>query len=222
MVDYTLIGRKFGSIAAMIFVRLSLDLTFGLMFRPLEIDRLLDGFDGLLELKFTVGDIFDDRGANLSISNSVVKVVQAQPQRTEEYLSRRYESIAPDSTARPQKRPLGSNGRSGGSSLREIIRPEDIELEGRSNGYARANKRQRMEGYERNREVDPDRPIISRERDQVEIFSQRSWADRDRSPVQLVEDSQRSPINNTTNREKPQISSDVSWLANLNIRAKSV
>ncbi|KAI9871288.1 MAG: hypothetical protein M1830_003107, partial [Pleopsidium flavum] len=163
---------------------------------PLEIDRLLDGFGGLLDTTDTVGLYFDDRSTSTSIASSTVKVVQVVPQRPEEYLSRRYESIAPDSTARPQKRSFDSNGHGSRSSLRDIIRPEDIELAGPSNGYVRTNKRQRVEVYERNREVDPDRPVLSRERDQVEIFSQRSWADRNRSPVRLVEDSQRSPIGN--------------------------
>lgn len=190
------------------------------MFRPLQISKLLDGFDCVLDVKeFTVGEIFEDIGTS-KIEKSMVKVVQILPERPEELSPRRYESVVPDSTARPQKRPLDVNGYNGRSSFRDDVCLEGVELRRHSYGYDRLNKRQRVEGYARDREVDPDRPLRSRERDQGEMSNSRPWAERNGSPIQLVEDSQRSPINNIRNRKKPKIKY-VLFLAKLNLELNS-
>lgn len=137
-----------------------------------------------------------------SVAKFTVKVRQ-EPLQTPAPLSlERYESIPPDSTARPRKRPYGGNGYSGRSGLSEFVHPGDIGIPQRRTGYISANKRQRVEGHERHRGDERDRPILSAERDTGDISSRRPWAERQDSEVRLVEDSQRSPANGARNRMK--------------------
>ena len=81
------------------------------------------------------------------------------------------------------------------------MRPADVDSNERPVGYASSSKRQRIEIQEGSRRDDPDRPILSRERDLGEIFSQRSLGDRNDSVVRLVEDSQRSQFDHGENRK---------------------
>ncbi len=85
--------------------------------------------------------------------------------------------------------------------MRDFMRPADVESQEHPVGYANSNKRQRVGLQEGSRKDDPDRPMLSRERDFEESFDQQSLGDRNESVMRLVQDSQQSPFNDGRNRK---------------------
>lgn len=165
----------------------------------------MDGYDTVLEvgdLDFKVGDAFSDSEKTESVAKFTVKVVQEPLQRPAQLPLQRYDSIPPNSSARPRKRSLGGNGHNARSSMRDFMRLADEASPERPNEYVNSNKRQRIGLQEERRRDDPDRPILSRERDLGEAFSQRSMGDRNASVVRLVQDSQQSFLNTGRARKR--------------------
>ena len=152
---------------------------------------------------FKVGDAFTDSEKTEFVAKFTVKVVPEKVQKPAQLAFQRLDSIPPNSSARPRKRPLGGIEYNARSSLREFMRPADVEPEERPVGYASSNKRPRI-GFqeESRRDNDRDRPILSRERDLGQIFSQETLGDHNESVVRLVQDSQQSTFNNGRNRKR--------------------
>lgn len=199
----TLIDRKCASWLRSEFRPFERNLTCGN--RPLRINRLLDGYDTVLEVgdpDFKVGDAFTDSEKTEFVPKFTVKVVQEPVHKPAQSPLQRFDSIPPDSSARPRKRSLGGIAYHARSSMRDFMRPADVERQDRPVGYADSNKRQRIGFQEGSGRDDPDRPMLSRERDFGEILSQQSLGDRNESVVRLVQDSQQSPFNNGRNRKK--------------------
>ena len=74
--------------------------------RPLNIRHLKTAYGEYIDLeKRVVGDLFDDRGVDGSIRNSILEVHRYPPE-PDEQISQRFFSLAPNSSARPRKRPL--------------------------------------------------------------------------------------------------------------------
>jgi len=166
----------------------------------------LDGYDTVLEVgdpDFKVGDAFTDSEKTEFVAKFTVKVVPKPLQQAAQLPLQRFDSIPPNSSARPgpRKRPLGGSGYNARSSMRDFMRPADVESQEHPVGYANSNKRQRVGLQEGSRKDDPDRPMLSRERDFEESFDQQSLGDRNESVMRLVQDSQQSPFNDGRNRK---------------------
>jgi len=166
----------------------------------------LDGYDTVLEVgdpDFKVGDAFTDSEKTEFVAKFTVKVVPKPLQQAAQLPSQRFDSIPPNSSARPgpRKRPLGGSGYNARSSMRDFMRPADVESQEHPVGYANSNKRQRVGLQEGSRKDDPDRPMLSRERDFEESFDQQSLGDRNESVMRLVQDFQQSPFNDGRNRK---------------------
>ena len=137
-----------------------------------------------------VGDTFKE---SRDISDRTVKVVRLPPVNTDLSNTGRFSSIAPDSSARPIKRPLGLHAQSIKNSLRDLVNAADWSVKGSRDDDGRPTKRQRIEngGFEDEREY--DRPMLSSEgleEGDYHISSQTRWRS---SPVHQVDDSQLSP-----------------------------
>ena len=77
------------------------------MTRPLTIRHLKTAYGDFLDLEHrVVGDFFDDRGTDGNIRNSILEVHRYPPKPNELEILQRYSSLAPNSSARPPKRPL--------------------------------------------------------------------------------------------------------------------
>ncbi|KAL9034805.1 MAG: hypothetical protein Q9214_006879, partial [Letrouitia sp. 1 TL-2023] len=161
----------------------------------LNIKTLKDYWGNLLKSKQTVGAYFKDRTDGDNIFNAIVKVYREGPSPTELIPPSRFQSLAPDSVARPPKRrprpppPLFAQAvldKNGHDPIGESWREDDI-----PSRRSTAHKRQRLRepnGYHRD---DADQPIPSRER--AEEHPQESLL-RSRGhspPVHQVDDSQR-------------------------------
>ncbi|KAH0534191.1 hypothetical protein FGG08_007217 [Glutinoglossum americanum] len=124
---------------------------------PLNIKKLQDVYENDLDLVYTVGDVFDDKSADQQ--NSVVRVLQAPTTRDS--------SVPPQSALRPhihsfagRKRVLGGLGNS-----RDITKVGCAEGGSPEPKAGRASKRRRFQELveDEEEEVDPDRPIPSKE-----------------------------------------------------------
>ncbi len=142
------------------------------------------------EYTLTVGHVFKERG---NISDRTVKVVQSPPDPNELRNPQRYDSILPDSSARPRKRSLGQSLHGPLSSLRDagydgVWGSEPFDSSERS------SKRQKMQTRPFD-EFESDRPIRSCENFEEGLYISSQSSARRGSPVHQVDDSQRSPRN---------------------------
>ena len=147
-----------------------------------------------------MGEIFDDRsgGAELN-ATSIVHVFRYPPEPQDLNNPTRFGSIMPESFAKPQKRLFSSTHATVRSNLREMAIPEDLGASQFDDGYGRTLKRQRLQDTATSGRFDPDRPVLSRERDHEGTPRRRLSPFRQYSPIHIIEDSQR-PLANRRKR----------------------
>ncbi|KAL9099072.1 MAG: hypothetical protein Q9163_005374 [Psora crenata] len=110
----------------------------------LRVKELQDFWGSTLDLTDTVGDLFDDRSSSGEIHTSICKVLRYPPDPIELNNPHRYESLLPESTARPQKRlqpppvPLFQNPQ------RALPSIEERDIEDRNGDQQTANKRRKI------------------------------------------------------------------------------
>ncbi|KAL9609546.1 MAG: hypothetical protein Q9167_005705 [Letrouitia subvulpina] len=163
----------------------------------LNIKTLKDYWGNLLKRKQTVGVYFKDRTNGDNIFNSIVKVYRETPSPTELLHPSRFQSLAPDSVARPLKiqptRPppplfaqavLDKNGR---ESFGEGWKEDDIQS--RHNTEHERQRRIESNGCHRD---DADQPILSRERAEEHLQESLLRSRRHSPPIHQVDDSQKS------------------------------
>ena len=163
----------------------------------LNIKYLTDYWDTVLDASneagdaLTVGEVFKD---SAQLIDRTVKVVQLPPDSNDIHNPHRYESILPDSSARPRKRHLDQSPLGSCSSLRDVTYPDDRGSQPlESNG--RSNKRQKTQASRPFGQLDSDRPIRSLEGFVKGLCTSSQSSARRGSPVHQVDDSQRSPLN---------------------------
>ncbi|MCJ1481233.1 hypothetical protein MMC06_001389 [Schaereria dolodes] len=151
----------------------------------LNIECLEDGWGDTLDGDYTVGDCFEDRTREgVNVKAHTVLVRREPPCLEDLHNPARFTSLAPESSARPQKRQRGS-----------LLGVATVGQYG--NGYMAGvydygHKRQRVDVSTNGQIHDPDRPLLSSERD-LGLNSRGSHP----SGYQVA-DSQRSP-----RREQP-------------------
>ncbi|CAF9943073.1 MAG: hypothetical protein ALECFALPRED_010544 [Alectoria fallacina] len=122
---------------------------------PLNIRHLKTAYGEYIDLeKRVVGDLFDDRGVDGSIRNSILEVHRYPPE-PDEQISQRFSSLAPNSSARPRKRPLelpphSYPSRNSRNLHREIPSIEESDVE-TDRPFGTAPKRQCTDGSRLNR-----------------------------------------------------------------------
>ncbi len=134
----------------------------------MNIRHLKTAYGELLDLEDrVVSDFFDDRGADGNIRNSTLEVHRYAPIPEELQIVQRFSSLAPTSSARPQKRPLELPSQSYPSKTsRNIYRPlPSVEDWGAETGipFGTATKRQRTHESGLNRAFDAHQKSIVRE-----------------------------------------------------------
>ncbi|KAL8822862.1 MAG: hypothetical protein Q9191_006412, partial [Dirinaria sp. TL-2023a] len=136
-----------------------------------------------------VGEAFRE---SREISDRTVKVVRLPP--TEKDLSNpeRFASIAPESTARPQKRTQFQE-QIVRNSLLDLVSAEDWSVRAPRDGYERPYKRQRTGEVGSGGNHDRDQPLPSSEGVDEVIYQRSGLRNSQRAPVHQVDDSQRSP-----------------------------
>lgn len=133
-----------------------------LKFSVLNIECLQNHCGYILDMPLTVGEVFDDLPGSTDISRLIVKVVRSPPTPDELGYPLRYVSLAPESSARPQKRRLthaepiwdnqqgGEHAQSWGSG-------------GLTNDDGRASKRRKIQNLVPNTPFGSDRPTFPTE-----------------------------------------------------------
>ena len=132
-------------------------------------------------MPLTVGEVFDDLPGSSDISRFIVKVVRSPPTPDELDFPLRYVSLAPESSARPQKRRLmhaepiwdnqhrGENAQSWGS-------------DGLTNDDGRASKRRKIQNPVSNPLFGSDRPMFPSEGLQDGVYNSSQTTVRRLSP----------------------------------------
>ena len=143
-------------------------------------------------MPLTVGEVFDDISGNTDISRSIVKVVRSPP--TPDVLENplRSISLAPESSARPQKRSLT---RLAGVILDDQHRGENAQRWGSDSlidDDVRASKRRKLQNPISHTALGSDRPIFSSESLQERVYTSSRTSARRLSPNRQVVDSPRS------------------------------
>ena len=139
-----------------------------------------------------VGDLFDDRGADGSIRNSILEVHRYPPKPDELDTIQRFSSLAPNSSARPRKRPLESYLSQNLQNIhREIPSIEESDAE-TSRPFGTANKRRRTQEPTLNRTFSAHQPSSLRE-EQGSGLNHSSQTSGTQESIHQVLDSQKSP-----------------------------
>ena len=124
---------------------------FSLIFRQLEIKHL-EGADG------AVIPLLDEWCVNQCFTpNEIVRVAREHPAVDDRHRLSRFGSLAPDSSARPKKRTHNSSLELLGAGNHIHDRRNDIVVP--------AAKRQKIGLEDVERDIDPDRPLQSREKE---------------------------------------------------------
>jgi len=158
--------------------------------RELNIKWLEDDDGNVLRGHLRVGDTFKE---SRDISDRTVKVVRLPPTERDLGNPERFSSIAPESSARPNKRALGLHAQSVRNSLRDLVNAEDWSARGPRDNQERAAKRQRTDDVRLRGAFDYDRPLLSSEGPEEDVYQRSSQTAWRGSPVHQVDDSQRSP-----------------------------
>ncbi|KAL9134241.1 MAG: hypothetical protein Q9175_004580, partial [Cornicularia normoerica] len=189
-------------------------ITWGRMFRdsegPLKIRHLKTAYGDFVDLEErVVGDLFDERGADGNIRNSILEVHRYPPRPDELNILQRYSSLAPNSSARPRKRPLELPSPSYPSQNSRNIHDEIPSIEERDPETNRlsgaAIKRQRTYESVLNKTFDAHEPLRVREEQRGGLYHSSQTSGTQKSLHQVL-DSQKSPGKKRT-----------SWLAHLSI-----
>lgn len=159
--------------------------------RELNIKRIQD-FDGnILSCRLTVGEAFKE---SQNIADRTVKVVRLPPERQElNDNPLRFASIAPASSACPQKRSQGAYPYSPGTNLRNVIDADSWIAESTEHSDDRPFKRQRLQDVgprSAAHEIIP--PPLPRAGTENRMHQRLPSTSRHGSSIRQVEDSQRS------------------------------
>ncbi|KAL9128778.1 MAG: hypothetical protein Q9217_002607 [Psora testacea] len=109
----------------------------------LRVKELQDSWGSVLDLTDTVGDVFDDRSSNGDILTSICKVLRYPPDPSELHNPHRYTSLLPESSARPQKRPLALPAPLFQSAQRPLPGFENWNIDDQNATPGSANKRRK-------------------------------------------------------------------------------
>ena len=172
------------------------DLSLPLL-RPLRIRHLKTAYGDFVDLEErVVGDLFDDRGADGNIRNSILEVHRYPPTPDELERVQRFSSFAPTSSARPRKRPLELPSQSYPSIDPRITYGEIRSIEegdAETNGpFVPTSKRQCMRDSRLNRAFDPHQPLGTREEQGSRPYHSSQISGTQES-IHQVPDSQKSP-----------------------------
>lgn len=118
------------------------------------------------------------------VKDFTVRVARFPPDPQELQNPARFASIAPESTARPRKRHR--------NHLLEQATPGGQEYHQELGACGVTNKRQRIGGRSLEGIIDPDRPVLSSERDSYELHEESGRTDK-RTSAYIIADSQPSP-----------------------------
>lgn len=167
--------------------------------RPLNIRYLKTAYGDLVDLKRrVVGDLFDDRGTDGNIRNSILEVHRYPPTPDQLENLQRFASLAPTSSARPHKRPLELPSQSYQlQNLRNIHRemPSIEEWGGDAEAnrpFGTANKRQRISESRPHRTFDIHQQSRVREEEREGLYHS-SQTSGTQGSIHQVLDSQKSP-----------------------------
>ena len=143
-----------------------------------------------------VGDLFDDRGTDPNLLNSILEVHRYTPDQDQLETIQRFSSLAPDSSARPHKRPLELSSQSYPSQSsrnmhREVpsIEAWDAETIG---PFPTAAKRQCTRESRLNRTFEAHQPMNMREEHRGGLCHSSQTSGTQES-IHQVADSQKSP-----------------------------
>ena len=150
-----------------------------------------------------VGDLFDDRGADGKILNSILEVHRYPPSPDELQTLQRFSSLAPTSSARPRKRPLevpppSYLSQTSPDTRRAIpsIEEGDVETE---RPFGTAVKRRRTDNPRLNKRIAADQSLgLSKEHGDGPHHSSQTSGTQE--SVHQVPDSQRSPRKKRTSQ----------------------
>lgn len=166
-------------------------------FRPLNIRYLKTTYGEFVDLQErVVGDLFDDRGADGNIRNSILEVHRYPPSPDELQTLQRFSSLAPTSSARPKKRPLEMPSQSYHSQTsqdahRVILSIEEGDAE-TERPFGTAAKRPRMDDPRLYKRIAADQSLaMSKEHGGGP--HQSSQTSGTQESIHQVPDSQRSP-----------------------------
>lgn len=161
--------------------------------RELNIKRIQDYDGNILSCRLAVGEAFKE---SQHIADRTVKVVRLPPERQElNDNPLRFASIAPASSACPQKRFQGAYSSVPGTSLRNVIDAESWIAESTEHGDNRPFKRQRLQDVgprSSAREVVP--PLFHRAGTEDRMHQRLQSTSRRDSSICQVEDSQRASV----------------------------
>ncbi|MCJ1468330.1 hypothetical protein MMC07_006958 [Pseudocyphellaria aurata] len=157
----------------------------------LNIECLQNYWGCVLDMPLTVGEVFDDLHDNSDISRSIVKVVRSPPTPDELENPLRYVSLAPESSARPQKRRLTQLP---AATLDERHRGGYVsrwDSDSLVNDDGRTSKRLKLEHSSSHAEFGSDRSIFPSEGLQHVVFNSSQTSAGHMSPIRQVADSPR-------------------------------
>lgn len=165
--------------------------------RALRIRHLKTAYGDYVDLeRRVVGDLFDDRGTDGNIRNSILEVHRYPPEPDEFQTLQRFSSLAPNSSARPRKRPLELPSQSYTSQYSRNMHREVASIEGWDDKIDRpfgtATKRQRTREARLDRTYDAHQPLILRE-EQVAGLYHSSQVSGTQESIHQILDSQKSP-----------------------------
>ncbi|CAF9940305.1 hypothetical protein IMSHALPRED_001829 [Imshaugia aleurites] len=175
--------------------------SWGRMFKasegPLSIRHLKTAYGELVDIeRRVVGDLFDDRGTDPNLLNSILEVHRYTPDQDQLETIQRFSSLAPDSSARPHKRPLELSSQSYPSQSsrnmhREVpsIEAWDAETIG---PFPTAAKRQCTRESRLNRTFEAHQPMNMREEHRGGLCHSSQTSGTQES-IHQVADSQKSP-----------------------------
>ena len=155
----------------------------------LRIKWLEDDDGNALRGHLRVGEAFRE---SRDISDRTVKVVRLPPTERDLSNPERFASIAPESTARPQKR-THLQQQIVRNSLRDLVNAEDWSVHTPRDGYEPAYKRQKTGDVGLGGNPDRDQPLPSSEGAEEVIFQRSGLRISQHAPAHQVDDSQRSP-----------------------------
>lgn len=165
----------------------------------LNIECLQNYWGYILDMPLTVGEVFDDLPGSTDISRSIVKVVRCPPTPDELENPLRFVSLAPESSARPQKRrltqlagPTGHN-QHGGENEQHWGSDNLIDDDGR------ASKRRKLQNPISHSMLGLDRPNFPSEGLQDGVYNSSQTSAGRLSPCRQVLDSPRSSLRKQDN-----------------------
>lgn len=160
----------------------------------LDIECLQNYWGYILDMPLTVGEVFDDLSDNTDIVRSIVKVVRAPPTPDELENPLRFISLAPESSARPQKRRVTQVDGPTSDDQHRGERAQRWGSDSLINDDGRASKRRKLQNPISHTAFGSDRPIFSNEGLQDGIYNSSQTFAKRLSPDRQIVGSPRSSL----------------------------